>query len=80
MPDISYLTKIAEGERVKVLAIEDPKVDEAAKNIAYYAAMIDAAIDDPLDDTDEQEALLAYFKQNLEEHIEHYVPLVNNHL
>lgn len=41
-----------------VVSIKDPNVIETALRLAYYTALRDAAIDDPMDDLDDQQEAL----------------------
>lgn len=75
-----YTYKVLEEQRALVLALNDIPIVETAKDIAFYSAMLDAALDDPFDDEEEQEEILAYFKKNLQELIETYQQLVNDKL
>lgn len=76
----SYTYKVLEEQRALVLALNDIPIVETAKDIAFYSAMLDAALDDPFDGEEEQEEILAYFKKNLKELIETYQQLVNDKL
>ena len=75
-----YLIKVVNDQRDLVLALEDPDITRHAKLIAYYSAMRDAAIDDPMDDPEDQKDILALLESRLQEHIETYQDLVNNAL
>ena len=75
-----YTYKVLEEQRALVLALNDIPIIETAKDIAFYSAMLDAALDDPFDDEEDQEEILAYFKKNLQDLIETYQQLVNDKL
>lgn len=66
-----------EEQRIIVLSFNDVPILEAAKQIAFYSAMIDAAIDDPMDIAEDQEEIIDYLGENLQEHVENYQRLIN---
>lgn len=80
MPNIDHLIAVVEEQESIVLALENPKIDEAAKHVAYYHAMLDACLSEPLDDPEDQNAMLAYIRDNLAEHTDVYQQLVNDML
>lgn len=73
------LKTIKDYEQV-CIAIDDPQINLAAKFVAYYSAMIDAAEDDPMEDVDEQAAILDYLKAEHKKHTENYQQLTNDKL
>lgn len=75
-----YLLNTINQYEAQVLAIDNEEVTQLAKKIAYYSAMIDAALDDPLDDDALQEETLAYLRKVHTEHVESYQILVNEHV
>ena len=80
MPDIDHLLTIVEEQRVKVSNIESVRKTEAAEDVAYYTAMIDAASHDPLDDPDEAAAMLIFLKKRQQESVDSYQSIVNEYL
>ena len=77
MPMPAYLVTVVEQQEAIVTDLTDPRVDHAARFIAFYAAMIDAAKDDPMDTEEEQNDALAYFNDKLTHWVEHYQKLIN---
>ena len=75
-----FTYQVFQDQLETVVALEDAAVTEAAKKIAFYVAMLDAAIDDPFDDEEEQREILEYIQTHLTELTETYQSLVNNHL
>ena len=75
-----YLLDSIEEGRTEVLALDSPEIIHEAKNIAFFNAMLDAALEDPLDDPDEQTMALNFFKKNIQDHVEKYQELVNEAL
>ena len=63
-----------------VVALEDVAITEAAKKIAFYVAMLDAAIDDPFDNDEDQNEMIEYIQTHLTELTETYQSLVNDKL
>lgn len=80
MPDIEIYITTCEEQRELVNSLVTTEINEVALDIAFYYAMHDAAIDDPLDDEEEQTALIAYFLGRLKELVERYQSLVNDTL
>lgn len=76
-PD-KFLLKIIEGELKKVVALDDPRITHHALRIAFYSAMHDAALDDPMEDAEDQTSMLEYFTSKITEHVETYQKLVND--
>ncbi len=64
----------------KVMELDVPEINQLAKKIAYYDAMIDAAEDSPLDEAEDQAELMQFFKETRQVLIEGYQSLVNEHL
>lgn len=60
------------------LAIDDPEVILQAKFVAYYAAMLNAAEEDPL--VEFQDEMVEYLTAELKTHVEIYQQLVNTHV
>lgn len=75
-----HVWKELENQEKIVLDIKDPRVDLFAKKIAFYAAMIDAAKDDPMDDPDDQTEILESLELRLKHDIVTYQNLVNEYL
>lgn len=80
MPIPEYLKNIVEEQEALCIALTDPEITEAAKHIAFYAAMIEAAKADPMDTEGEQTDALAHFHHNLTHWVERYQTLVNEAL
>lgn len=78
LPDAVW-TAIKDYEET-VLRIEDYAVTELAKKIAYYAAMINAAHDDPFEDDAEQDEILSFLTATQTQLVETYQNLVNEHV
>lgn len=72
--------KTLEEQLELCMEIDDADITEAAKKIAFYTAMIDAALDDPFDDEEDQAEILKYLKKDLQQLTETYQELVNNYL
>jgi hypothetical protein len=70
---------ISENETL-VLSLDNIEITEAAKKIAFYHAMVEAAKDDPIDDPEDQAETLAYLQMALNEITETYMILVNDAL
>lgn len=81
---IAYnVMKVFNDQKALVLALDDPAITELAKEIAFYSAMIDAALSDPDDDPEFQEfqeEFLQIFKTRQTELVETYQSLVNEQL
>jgi hypothetical protein len=77
MPILPSVMRVLEEQQELVLNLDDDVITETAKKIAFYSAMLNAAIVDPADDPEEQEEFLAFFKTKLTELIELYQSLVN---
>lgn len=69
---------VLENQQKQVLLLNNPRLILEAKNIAFYAAMIDAAEDDPMSDPEEQIELLTHFRSKMYQHVQVYQDLVNN--
>lgn len=76
----TYVYEVLQEQHDLVMALDDAPIIEAAKEIAFYSAMIDAALDDPMDDAKEQDEMLSYLKKLHTEHVEQYQQLVNERL
>jgi len=74
---IDNLVTITEEYLEMVIARTDDELDDVARRIAYYYAMKQAALDDPLDDDSDHAAMVNYFDDNLTELTEKYMDLVN---
>lgn len=77
MADISSSIDIIEEYYDVCTQFDDIDILDQSKSIAFYNAMIDAAKDDPMDDAEDQAALLEYLRRCLKEHVETYQQLVN---
>jgi hypothetical protein len=65
----------------KTLALSNSApIVEFAMRVAYYQAMIDAALADPLDDADEHQAVLELLTARRDEYTETFQALVNDEL
>ena len=60
-----------------VVALTDPKVIETAMKLSFYVAMVDAAKDDPFEQEDEEQELLTFFEDKIQELTEEYQMIVN---
>lgn len=78
LPQRVYAT--ARQQEELVVALEDRRITDLAKRIAYYAAMIDAAEADPLDNPKEQQEILRHFRNVMNENVQTYQILVNEAL
>lgn len=74
---IEVLIEIIDQQFDICMSFDDSEILEEAKAIAFYSAMIDAALDDPLDNAEEQSEMLDYLKKTMQDHIETYQQLVN---
>lgn len=77
MPIAQFVYDVVKQQEELVMTYESPEILEHAKKIAFYSAMLDAAIDDPLDAPDDQEEILEYFNNLLTELIESYQKLIH---
>lgn len=75
-----FVYNILEEQMTLVMNIDDPIIIEETKKIAFYAAMLDAALEDPMDDADDHAEMLEFLKKNITEHVETYQSLVNDKL
>jgi hypothetical protein len=66
-----------EEQCVACTEISTPEVDICARNIAFFAAMIDAATEDPLDDDADQGEILEYLQGRMLFHVERYQEMMN---
>lgn len=72
--------KVLKEQLALVLALTSPEIREAAALVAFYTAMIDAALDDPMDDEEEQEAMLAFLRHEQDVALSTYMSLVNEQM
>lgn len=77
MPLPPNLENTIDQQLVLVLNIDSPEVIDSAKRLAYYVAMLDAALDDPQEDDAEQEEVVGYLKDKLDHWVSEYQNLVN---
>lgn len=75
-----HLHQIIQEQQDLVLAIEDPDVIKNAKLIAYYTAMLNAALNSPLDDPHDQESVELFLHAQIVVALEIYQSLINEHL
>lgn len=80
MPLPPHLENVMNSQLALVLNIVDPEVTDAAKRLAYYVAMLDAALDDPMDDSAEQAEVIEFLKTKLDEWTSTYQDLVNKNM
>lgn len=71
---------VIESQLEIVMALEDQEVTETAKELSYYVAMLDAAEDDPMEDQDRQDVIVAVLKHRIQELTEQYQQLVNERI
>lgn len=69
--------KIVKDYEQTCIAIDDPQINLAAKFVAYYSAMINAAEDDPMEDAAEQAEMLEHLNHELKHHVEIYQQMIN---
>ena len=65
---------------ILVLSLTSSEIQDAAGRVAYFSAMIDAAVDDPFEDEEEQAAILALLHNELNTALFNYMSLVNDAL
>lgn len=75
-----FVYEVLETQRQKVLDIQSNEITILAKDIAFYSAMIDAAIDDPLTPEADQDEMLAFLKDELNKLVNVYQIKVNSWL
>jgi hypothetical protein len=75
-----FVLDMLDKQEALVLRIEDPQVTLLAKKIAFYSAMIDAAVSEPDEDDIDQREFLELFRQRHTELVETYQALVNDHM
>lgn len=63
-----------------VIAMDDPAIIKVALSLAYYTAMLDAAVNDPLDDPIEHAELVVRYNQLIQNKTEEFQALVNDML
>lgn len=63
-----------------VVALETPQIIAAAKSIAFYCAMLDAQIDDPMDAPESNEEIRTFFLSKHDDYVAEYQNLVNAEL
>ena len=80
MTDISDLIAVMDEELQKVDAIPDSRVTHFATRVAFYAAMLDASEDDPIEDEDTHRAVWDYLTTQYREALDAYQSLVNDNL
>lgn len=72
--------KVLQEQQDLVLAIDDETITELAKKIAFHMAMLDAALEDPFHDEEDQHEILDYLQKHLTEAVETYQSLINDKL
>ena len=75
LPADAYLTMLQ--YRDKVVDIDRPDIRDLAMNIAYWSAMRDAAVSEPMDETDDQAQALAFIDMWLVKDVETFQKLIN---
>ena len=60
-----------------VVQLDDPEVIKTALTLAYYCAMLDAALADPMPNAAEQEGFVEVFQDKITELTETFQSLVN---
>ena len=68
---------IVDMYETRVCELNTPEITQTALKTAYYSAMLDACINDPMDDEKDQEEYLTMLKARLLEHTEAFQTLVN---
>jgi len=63
-----------------VLAMDDPTIIRTALKMAYYTAMLDAALFDPLDDSGDQQDLCDWFQNEINIATDAFQSFVNDKL
>lgn len=76
----SYVMDVFKQQEATVVALDIPEITTLAKRIAFYDAMIDAAVCDPMDDEADQHQMLMYLKTHHYELVQQYQQLVNDQL
>lgn len=74
------MTETVKQYEAIVVALEDPMIIKTAMRLAYYSAILDAALDDPLDSQDDHDHLVAWFRQEIHFATENFQRLVNDRL
>ena len=78
---ISALTySIMDEYEELVVAIDDPEIVKTALRIAYYSAMLDAALNDRMDHPEDQQEICAHIRGQIEEDTWKFQQLVNDKL
>lgn len=63
-----------------VVAMDDPSIVKTALSLAYYCAMLDAALADPMDDPADQEDCCARYFEKINTMTHQFQELVNDKL
>ena len=71
---------IIDGYEARVVAMDDPEIIKTALKLAYYSAMLDAAMTDPMDDPEDQQELLAQVLDRMQENTAKFQQLVDDKL
>ena len=75
----AYMNVIESYEAI-VVEMDDPKIIKTALKLAYYMAMFDACMEDPLENQDEQQQVRSHFEKTILEATEQFQILVNEKL
>lgn len=62
------------------IALADPLINKIAISLAYYTAMLDAALCYPMDDPADQEEVLARYRNWIHQLTEQFIAIVNEKL
>lgn len=74
---IETILDTMQEQRQIVMNLDDLEITLLAKQIAFYAAMIDAANDDPLDDSYDHEMIMMVMERVFKGLVEEYQKKVN---
>lgn len=74
----AFVYKTINEQRDICISLTDPDLINAALELSFYTAMLDAARDDPMDNAAEQEELIEFFADQIQVLTGKYQELVNN--
>lgn len=80
LPPNDLVFRVTEEQRILCVALNTPEIIEAAKNIAYYSALLDALHYDPLANFEHNQQLAEFYQTEIIEYVEKYQKLVNEEL
>ena len=78
--DLDFMKSTVTRYEGIVMSLDDPSIVSTAMRLSYYASMLDAAIDSPMDDAADQEQLLALFDEQIKSATDQFQKLVNDKL